>query len=187
MIYLKKPDGTIQQYEIEGTDEERQLREGLNIDRQLYAQRGVELGEIYDDNTLLDADKVTVGLMTQAEYFLKLQNAKLNEIIFSFDSEIAAGHFASSALGIDVDCRRSGLKNDLQNVQGLISYMSRKSISSIEYVGYSETITGVTVSMLESLCAEMEDYVLALYQKKWSLEVMVAAAKTETELKAIAW
>ena len=44
MIYLKKPDGTIQQIE---TEDEQQMRQALNIDKQLAAQKGEEFGEVY--------------------------------------------------------------------------------------------------------------------------------------------
>ena len=62
MIYLKKPDGTIQKFE---SDDDKQMRQALNIDKQLAAQKGEEFGEVYDADSLPDEDKVKVGLMTK--------------------------------------------------------------------------------------------------------------------------
>ena len=87
---------------------------------------------------------------------------------------------------IEVDCRRSGEKNDLQNVQGLISYLERNRETETIYVGYSESKT-VTIQMLKSLCTEMEDHVLALYHKKWQLEEQVKNTNDIELLKDIKW
>jgi hypothetical protein len=105
----------------------------------------------------------------------------------AFDKEIETGHFMSMALGIEVDCRRSDKKNDKQNVEGLISNMSRNSKSTVNYVGYSEVKTGVTKEQLETLVAEMEDHVLALYEKKWVLQTQIENASTIDEVKNINW
>jgi hypothetical protein len=110
---------------------------------------------------------------------------KKSEIINSFNNELSNGKFTSTALGIEVDCRRSNIKNDLQNVQGLISHMNRNSKSTVTYIGYSESVEA-TKSKLEILCNEMEDYVLGLYQKKWQLEQSIDTATME-ELENIKW
>lgn len=76
MIYLKKPDGTIQQIE---TEDEQQMRQALNIDKQLAAQKGEDFGEVYDADSLPDEDKVKLGLMTKTELDAKnlaAENAK---------------------------------------------------------------------------------------------------------------
>lgn len=76
MIYLKKPDGTIQQFE---SDDDQQTRQALNIDKQLAAQKGEEFGEVYDADSLPDEDKVKLGLMTKTALDAKIlaaENAK---------------------------------------------------------------------------------------------------------------
>jgi hypothetical protein len=111
----------------------------------------------------------------------------LNNLSTVFEKAVSAGHFTSATLGIEVDCRRTTAKNDLQNVQGLISYMTRNSLTTIDYIGYSETKTGVTKANLEALCGEMEDYVLFLYQKKWGLETLINAATDKAGVDAVVW
>lgn len=184
MIYLKKPDGTIIQHD---TDDEQQMQQALNIDKQLAAQKGEEFGEIYNADSLPDEDKVKVGLMTENEMFIKIKSAKVNEITSSFENELQNGHFMSASLGMEVDCRRSGSKNDKQNVEGLISNMSRNSKATVNYVGYSEIKNGITKTQLENLCAEMEDHALGLYEKKWVLQTQIENASTIDEIENINW
>lgn len=184
MIYLKKPDGTIKQYEAE---DEQQMRQALNIDKQLAAQKGEDFGEVYDADSLPDADKVKLGLMTENEMFIKIKSAKVNEITSSFENELQNGHFMSMALDIEVDCRRSSSKNDKQNVEGLISNMTRKNKTKINYVGYTEICPNVTQAQLTELVAEMEDYVLGLYEKKWVLQTQIENAATIDDLNNIIW
>lgn len=184
MIYLKKPDGTIQQIE---TEDEQRMRQALQIDKQLAAQKGEEFGEVYDADSLPDEDKVRLGLMTQNELLIKIKSAKINEIISTFENELQTGHFMSMALDIEVDCRRSSSKNDKQNVEGLISNMTRKNKSTINYVGYTETCPNVTQAQLTELVTEMEDYVLALYEKKWVLQTQIENASTIEEIENINW
>ena len=184
MIYLKKPDGTIQQIE---TEDEQQMQQALDIDKQLAAQKGEDFGEIYNADSLPDEDKVRLGLMTQNELFIKIKSAKINEIISTFENELQTGHFLSTSLGIEVDCRRSSSKNDKQNVEGLISNMTRKNKTKINYVGYTEICPNVTQAQLTELVAEMEDYVLGLYEKKWVLQTQIENASTIDEVKNINW
>ena len=115
-----------------------------------------------------------------------LKPAKALSISQSFTSEISTGSFKSTALGIDVDCRRSDTKNDNQNVTGLLSRMGRESIDSVTYIGVSESCTA-TKSQVQALLYEMEDHVAALYAKKWALEEQIEAATNAEELSKITW
>lgn len=184
MIYLKKPDGTIQKFE---SDDDKQMRQALNIDKQLAAQKGEEFGKVYDADSLPDEDKVKLGLMTQNELFIKIKLTKINEIITAFENELQNGHFISTILGIEVDCRRSITKNDKQNVEGLISNMTRNSKAFINYVGYTEIKQNVTINDLQILVAEMEDHVLGLYEKKWMKQSEIENTSTIEELNNINW
>lgn len=109
------------------------------------------------------------------------------EMINHFNRELETGWFHSDALGIDIDCRRTNTKNDLQNVQGLISNMTRKGKGTITYVGKTEIKQNVNKTQLTDLTAEMEDYALALYEKKWTLEAQVNVCTTIQELDNIKW
>ena len=118
--------------------------------------------------------------------FEESKTLKSKEILDAFNNTVATGHFLSTVLSIEVDCRRDTTKNDLQNVQGLISYMTRNEVTEVEYIGY--TSTGIaTISQLQTLCNEMEDHVLGLYQKKWALEAQIKEATTIEQLNAIVW
>lgn len=104
----------------------------------------------------------------------------------AFDQQFTSGHFLSATIGIEVDLRRMNEKNDVQNVESLISSMTRNNVPSITYVGYTENVTA-TLAQVQALKGEMEDQGLALYQKKWTLEAEIEAAATIDQVKAITW
>ena len=114
------------------------------------------------------------------------KSAKLREITAAFDDSFLNGSFLSTTLGIEVDCRRSGTKNDYQNIQGLLSMMQRGNIASTTYVGVSESVTA-TKEQIQQVLNEMEDYSIAMYKRKWDCEAAIAAAETAEALQAITW
>ena len=81
MIYLKKPDGKIEQFKDD-------MKQALQLDKELFEQRGEEFGEIYDADSLPDEDKIKVGLMTQKEYDAKQTeagNSKIKAELYEID------------------------------------------------------------------------------------------------------
>jgi hypothetical protein len=112
---------------------------------------------------------------------------KKKEILVSFENEFRAGHFMSTSLGIEVDFRRSDIKNDLQNVDSLIAVMELQGLTSTDYKGYTETKPGVTIPELRQLITEMQVHGVLLYQKRWTLEAQIDAATTEAEVNSINW
>lgn len=82
--------------------------------------------------------------------------------------------------------RRSGIRNDKQNLQTLISYLERKGLTGASYKGYTESATA-SVSDLKVLMNEMEDYGLYLYNKKWGKETEVDNCTSKEDLDAITW
>lgn len=88
MIYHKKPDGQIEQ--IETTEETKaDIARAYNLDKQLAEQRGQEFGTIYNEaESLPDEDKISLGLMTQADYDEKLkeqENAQIKAELSEID------------------------------------------------------------------------------------------------------
>jgi hypothetical protein len=123
------------------------------------------------------------------EFVIYLDSVKATRtkmIQTSFDTAMETSHFMSTALGIEIDCRRSNTKNDLQNIQSLISKMERESWTSVEYVGYTETKVA-TKANLEAMVIEMEDFGLGLYQHKWTLWNTIQAATTLAQVEAVVW
>ena len=112
------------------------------------------------------------------------KSAKLREITAAFDDSFLNGSFLSTTLGIEVDCRRSGTKNDEQNVRGIISRMTRAGVNQIVYKGKTEEVPA-TLEQIQQLQYEMEDYASFMYAKKWAAEAKVEAATTAEELNAI--
>ena len=115
-----------------------------------------------------------------------VKSAKRAEITAAFESSFLNGSFLSTTLGIEVDCRRSGTKNDEQNVRGLISRMTRDGIKTVKYKGKTESATA-TLAQIQSLQYEMEDYGASLYAKKWAAEDALANAQSMEEIEKIAW
>lgn len=72
-IYHKKPDGSIEQIEVTEENKAEKLRM-YNLEKQLQEQRGKDFGTLYNDvESMPDEDKVTLGMMTQADYDEKLK------------------------------------------------------------------------------------------------------------------
>jgi hypothetical protein len=118
-----------------------------------------------------------------------LQNKKeekKNEIDSSFNLNCSEGHFLSISLGIEVDCRRSDVKNDKQNVESLISYMHRNNINTLIYPGYGADAPA-TKQQLQDLVYEMEDYGVILYAKKKELKRAIDHSTTVEQVQAIVW
>ena len=127
---------------------------------------------------------VKSGKVTWNDDMETLRAAKLREIATAFDDSFLNGSFLSTTLGIEVDCRRSGTKNDEQNVRGIISRMTRAGVNQIVYKGKTEEVPA-TLEQVQQLQYEMEDYAAFVYAKKWAAEAKVEAATTVDELNAI--
>jgi hypothetical protein len=112
----------------------------------------------------------------------ELKTKIFEDIDDAFENILANGKFFSNSIELEVDCRRSASKNDLQNVTGLISSMKRNLASTTNYKGLSATKMGVSLEALQNLVYEMEDYGLALYNKKFSLEAQAFACVTRSAL-----
>ena len=69
-IYLKKPDGTIEQYKDE-------LMQALRID---IETQGESFGTIYTADSLPDKDKLALGLITQKDIDDKVKQNRIAEI-----------------------------------------------------------------------------------------------------------
>ena len=130
------------------------------------------------DNLHFDGNTLSVKLEA-------VKTRKLEEISLLFDITISSGSFYSEAVGIVVDCRRSGAKNDYQNIISLLSRMRRNKIKSVDYVGFSET-KNATYEQIESLSYEIEDRISTLYEKKWGYESAVESSVTRADVENIA-
>ena len=69
-IYLKKPNGTIEQYKDE-------LMQALRIDTET---QGESFGTIYTADSLSDTDKLALGLITQKDIDDKVKQNRIAEI-----------------------------------------------------------------------------------------------------------
>ena len=69
-VYLKKPDGTIEQYKDE-------LMQALRIDTET---QGETFGIIYTADSLPDEDKLSLGLITQKDIDDKVKQNRIAEI-----------------------------------------------------------------------------------------------------------
>ena len=125
-----------------------------------------------NDNWIIDID----------EY----RKIKYREIRGEFDNDIEHGSFFSEVLQIPVSCRRGGMNNDKQNVEGLIRIMEDNNIQEMDYVGDGEYTTA-NVSQLKELIKEMEYYVFDLYHKRWNIKAVLNTLTTVEEIDAIIW
>lgn len=112
----------------------------------------------------------------------KARTSKYNEINSAFDNAMETGHFISTIINVDIDCRRDSTHNDLQNVQGLIDL----NVPSINYKGVSEEKI-VTLEQLNQMKIEMIEYAFSIYQHKWDKEAEIKVATTFEQIEAIIW
>jgi hypothetical protein len=80
MIYVKKPDGTIEQFEDD-------MMRYLNIDKEI---QGESYGTMYTEDSLPDEDKLSLGLITQKEIDDKAKARRIAEIkseLLNIDSQ----------------------------------------------------------------------------------------------------
>jgi len=132
-------------------------------------------------------------LKTETELVNEQKQIKLQQVSKTFEDTIANGYFFSQSLQIDIDCRRSDIKNDLQNVDNLITFLTSTNTQTIDvYRGYTNPETNetqyaynVTLEQLQQVKLEMIQYGLQLYNKKWQLEDAITNAQTLEELNSI--
>lgn len=118
MIYLKKADGTIQQFEDN-------MRHALNLDREI---QGEDFGVIYDENSLPDDDKVKLGIITQKELdaiVLKADNEKkiseARQYLTATDYKIIKEFEVGELCPAEVKSKREECRkiiNELEGAQG---------------------------------------------------------------------
>lgn len=118
MKYLKKTDGTIEQFQ----DERLQA---YDLDRQIAEQKGEDFGTIYNEESLPDEDKVKLKLMTQKELdakILKAENEKkifearqyLAETDYKIIKEFEVGELCSA----EVKAKREECRKIINDLQG---------------------------------------------------------------------
>lgn len=127
------------------------------------------------------------GILLIKEFSLDEVKQKRNDYITeSFEEEFISGVFKSTTLNIDVDCRRNSTKNDLQNVDNLIDYMTDNSIPQIQYKGFGDKALA-TVDQLKLLKKEMQTHGVGLYNKKDVLRAQIKNCTTIEQVEAIVW
>lgn len=107
----------------------------------------------------------------------------------SFHNSFKNGKFISEAIGIEVDCRRDGDLNDLQNVEGMIADYDNLTDIKKHYKGVSETTSfPCTLEQLQALKIEMiRESTDNRYFKKSQLYALIDSKNTISEVKEIVW
>lgn len=175
---------------IEITDE--QWQEFLN--NQGYRRWDFIAGDVvaFDPKTM-KIENGTIVEKTETELLNEQKVIRLRQVSKAFEDILANGHFFSQALQLEIDCRRNSTKNDLQNVENIIEFLTLTNGQGLDmYRGYTDPETcetqyayNVTLSQLQQVKLEMIQYGLQLYNRKWQLEDAIANAQTQSELDAI--
>ena len=103
-----------------------------------------------------------------------------DRVRLGFVNEFSCGKVESS-LGFPVDARRSGLKNDLQNIEALID------VGATEIKDANGVMQTVSIDELKTIKSEIQQHALSIYQKKWDLEERIESAVTDEDLNMIRW
>jgi hypothetical protein len=132
--------------------------------------------------------KKEIAVIPTKDNDLQLAKDYQNELIgLAFDEEFVTGYFHSDVLDIDVDYRRYDKKNDMQNVEALISFMTDNNIPQTTYKGYASQKATATLEQLKTLLKEMQAHGVLLYNKKDTLRTLINSKTTIAEVKAIVW
>ena len=117
------------------------------------------------------------------EYNKVLKKAEIKDSFY----ECFNSSYTSSTIGITVDFRRNLNENDLQNYQGLYSYMQANNVASVPVRDYNNNNIILTIEQLKQLIDELIAYGLYLYNKKWQYETDIDACTTQEQLDLISW
>ena len=145
-----------------------------NVEVPAYDKESQDL--FYLDNEVKAIDK-------DLDFYKQKQKSIIKQ---SFKNEFTTGKFLSTAIGIEVDLRRNGMDNDLENAKELLIDMTEMELTEIEYIGYSETVV-ITLDQLKNLIIEMRKTGFARYINKWAKEIEIDACTTKEELEFIIW
>lgn len=94
--------------------------------------------------------------------------------------------FHSNSLNADVQNRRSGTNNDMQNYQQLYDYMVANNIETTYIRLVDNGFTGpITQAQLKTLILELTEFSLYKYSAKWHVEDMIDSCINQDELDSI--
>lgn len=94
--------------------------------------------------------------------------------------------FHSPSLNANVQCRRSGANNDLQNYERLLSYMIDNNITTTYIRLLDDSFTGpVTQDQLKILISELTGMALSKFSLRWYMEEMIDDCTNQEELDSI--
>lgn len=122
-IYLKKPNGTIEQYKDE-------LMQALRIDTET---QGKSFGTIYTADSLPDEDKLALGLITQKDIDDKVKQNRIAEIkglLSNIDTQTIRplrAKIAGTATAIDED-KLSELETEADKLREEFNYLIKSKI-----------------------------------------------------------
>lgn len=121
-----------------------------------------------------------------AASLLTLKQTKLDEIKQAFNNEMYKGK-TDTTLGWEVDARRAGLDNDLQNIETLHRTMVANNETSTYIKGADNALHSCTMEEVALIITKISVKGLWNYQHKHLLEMQVDQAATAEELNAINW
>lgn len=140
----------------------------------------VVLISLLAENKIILTDSNFVELTTDNAVLAIIKMIKQKELSDKFDEQFLNGSFQSS-LGFRADNRRSGNKNDKDNVQGLID------LGITTFKDATGNFHTLTLAQLGTLKNEMIADGLGKYQKKWTFEAQIATSTDKTALESLAF
>ena len=183
-------------------DEYLEIPEGMKLNEnqteliEKTLKEKIDSGEIilseyqkYDKATDSIIEKTQTELYNEGIITLDtIQDSKMEEISLAFDDELSTGSFFSNTFGFDIDLRRINTKNDLQNVDSLISDFENLEDYEKYYVGCTETADFMfTLEQLQSLKTEMIQSGRQSWIKKRLKYIQIGNCTTAEELEEINW
>jgi hypothetical protein len=110
---------------------------------------------------------------------------KRREISTEFDTSLSSGRVQSS-LGFAIDARRSGTKNDADNLLGLLRFMKRNNVATVTITDADDVDhPGIDMGDVEILLEEITNHGVSLFEGKRLRVAALNAATTLAEVETV--
>lgn len=120
-----------------------------------------------------------------AQMIVLYRALKKNQIKEDLYLELETGKHGYTTIGLVNNFKVDSGRNDLQNLQNLKDRLVRLNATETVLRTYDNTFVLISTAELNTVIAELVDYVFMLYQRKWEVEAAIDAATSIEAIEAI--
>jgi len=135
----------------------------------------------YPDRSKPEYLKNIVDLqMAKRAQIIKIKNSAAQEVV-NMSSGCTTNVLDGGGNKIVVDCRR----HDFDNFKSTLDYLEKKNIASTYIRDFYNDLHEITVAELSTICDNIYELGVGIYQRKWALEQQVFVAGSISDVTAI--